>query len=110
MPSTSSSVMRGMSRVDGGPTGPRPSSSIYGDAARNAAQVLRDGGATAIAAAVDVADRASVEKAMDQARNELGPIKILVTCAAIARWEAFGDMPFDSWSRVLAVNLNGTFH
>ena len=83
---------------------------IDGDAARNVAQMLRDGGATAIAAAVDVADRASVDKAMDQARNELGPIEILVTCAAIARWEAFGDMPIDSWSRVLAVNLNGTFH
>jgi 2-hydroxycyclohexanecarboxyl-CoA dehydrogenase len=83
---------------------------ISGDAAQRVANELRAGGATAIARAVDVADRAAVDDALAGVRTELGPIEILVTCAAISRWEPFGDMPTDAWNRVLAVNLNGTFH
>jgi 2-hydroxycyclohexanecarboxyl-CoA dehydrogenase len=80
------------------------------DAAQRVAEQLRAEGATTMAGAVDVADRAAVDDAVAKVRKDLGPIEILVTCAAIARWEPFGDISVESWNRVLTVNLNGTFH
>jgi len=74
------------------------------------AQGLRSDGAAAIAATVDVADRASVEDALAIVRADLGPIEILVTAAGIAPWEPFGEISVESWRRVIDVNLNGTFH
>ncbi|MGF7238816.1 MAG: SDR family NAD(P)-dependent oxidoreductase [Frankia sp.] len=83
---------------------------VNGDAARQAATNLEERGGQAMACAVDVSDRAAVEKALAQVRGELGPIEIMVTCAAIARWEGFAEISLESWDRVLAVNLTGTFH
>jgi 2-hydroxycyclohexanecarboxyl-CoA dehydrogenase len=83
---------------------------VDGDAAGRAAMELRSGGADAIACAVDVADRAAVDDTLANVRGQLGPIEILVTAAAIARWEPFSEISPESWDRVIAVNLNGTFH
>ncbi|MDT3445767.1 MULTISPECIES: SDR family NAD(P)-dependent oxidoreductase [unclassified Pseudofrankia] len=80
------------------------------DAAARAAEKLRATGAAATACAVDVADRASVDKALAQVRNELGPLEIMVTSAAIAPFAPFAELTLQAWERVLAVNLTGTFH
>jgi 2-hydroxycyclohexanecarboxyl-CoA dehydrogenase len=48
-----------------------------------AADIVAEGG-EALAVAVDVADRPSVDAAMAKVRRDLGPIAILVTSAAIA--------------------------
>jgi 2-hydroxycyclohexanecarboxyl-CoA dehydrogenase len=53
--------------------------------AEEAATKLQGSGAV-VGAQVDVADRASVDAAAEQARAELGPIEILVTSAGV---EAF---------------------
>jgi 2-hydroxycyclohexanecarboxyl-CoA dehydrogenase len=74
-----------------------------------AKEVQGDGG-RAIAIQADVSDRADVDRAMQTARAELGPIGILVTCAAISRHEAFAEITLESWNRVLAINLTGTFN
>src|SRR3974390_341788 len=83
---------------------------LSGDAGEQAAADLRAGGASALAAAVDVSDRAAVDEALASVRSELGPIAIMVTSAGFDRFERFTDITVESWERMLAVNLTGTFH
>ena len=61
--------------------------------------------------AVDVADRAAVERAFAATEAALGNVDILVNNAGIngpvaPAW----DYPPDAWDRVLAVDLTGVFH
>jgi 2-hydroxycyclohexanecarboxyl-CoA dehydrogenase len=83
---------------------------IDGDAASQAAEALRADGARALGLAVDVSDRGAVEAAVAQVRAELGPIGIMVTSAGIDRFERFTEITLESWDRMIAVNLTGTFH
>lgn len=83
---------------------------LAGEAALKAAKDLREAGATAIAAEVDVSDRGAVDAALDKVRAELGPIAIMVTSAGFDAFGPFPDITLESWERVLAVNLTGTFH
>jgi 2-hydroxycyclohexanecarboxyl-CoA dehydrogenase len=59
---------------------------------------------------VDVADRASVDDALTTVREELGPIAILVTSAAVSGFLPFEEITPEDWARTIAVNLTGTFH
>jgi 2-hydroxycyclohexanecarboxyl-CoA dehydrogenase len=80
-----------------------------GEAAEAAAEQLRGAGATAIAAAADVADRAAVAAAFDRIRAELGPVEILVTSAGIESFKPVLDITAEGWDRIIGVNLTGTF-
>lgn len=75
-----------------------------------AAAALRDSGATALGAAVDVADRGAVDNALGRVRDDLGPVGILVTSAGLDEFVSFTDLTTAQWDRMLAVNLTGTFH
>ena len=77
-----------------------------GSGAEAAAVALRDTGVKALALEVDVADWASVDAAFAAVRAELGAIEILVTCAGI---DSVADITAQTWDRILAVNLTGTF-
>jgi 2-hydroxycyclohexanecarboxyl-CoA dehydrogenase len=59
---------------------------------------------------VDVTDRAQIDGALTEIRNELGPITILVNGAGLELYKRFGNITFDNWRRVIDVNLNGVFH
>ena len=83
---------------------------LQGDAAVRAADELRATGATAIGVEADVSDRRAVDAALDKGRTELGRIQIMVTSAGLDAFERFTDIAIESWERVLAVNLTGTFH
>jgi len=83
---------------------------LHGEAVLRAAEELGKTGATAIAAQADVTDRGTVDAALDKVRKELGPIQIMVTSAGLDAFERFADITIESWERVLAVNLTGTFH
>ena len=80
-----------------------------GGAADAAAAELRASGAKAVAAEVDVADRASVHDAFARVRAELGPTEILVTSAGIESFQPLLDVTPETWDRIIAVNLTGTF-
>ena len=81
-----------------------------GDAVLRAAEGLRETGARAIGAQVDVTDRAAVDGALEKVRAELGRIEIMVTSAGVDAFESFLDITPERWEHVLAVNLTGTFH
>jgi 2-hydroxycyclohexanecarboxyl-CoA dehydrogenase len=83
---------------------------LDGDAADAAADGLRTTGADALAARVDVADRAAVDEAIAKVRADLGPVEIMVTSAGFDEFQTFTDITADAWARMLAVNLTGTFH
>ncbi|MGZ4707157.1 MAG: SDR family NAD(P)-dependent oxidoreductase [Acidimicrobiales bacterium] len=80
-----------------------------GSAADEAAGKLRAEGGTALAVEVDVADRRSVDAAFERVRAELGPVEILVTSAGIESFDSVLDITAETWERILAVNLTGTF-
>ena len=83
---------------------------LRGEAALRAAEDLREAGATAIAVKADVTDRTAVDAALDEVRAQLGPIKIVITAAGLDSFEPFTDIRIESWERILAINLTGTFH
>jgi NAD(P)-dependent dehydrogenase (short-subunit alcohol dehydrogenase family) len=83
---------------------------VKGEAAVRAAGELRESGAFAIAAEVDVSDRGAVDAALGKVRAELGPIAIMVTSAGVDAFDSFLDIGTERWEEVLAVNLTGTFH
>jgi NAD(P)-dependent dehydrogenase (short-subunit alcohol dehydrogenase family) len=74
-----------------------------------AADELAGGGATVLAADVDVADRASVREGFERVRTELGPVDILVTSAGIESFTPVLDITDEGWDRIITVNLTGTF-
>jgi NAD(P)-dependent dehydrogenase (short-subunit alcohol dehydrogenase family) len=83
---------------------------LDGDGAERAAAEIRESGAQAIAATVDIADRAAIESALALVRSELGPVEIMVTSAGLDQFSPFTDITIEMWDRMIAVNLTGTFH
>jgi 2-hydroxycyclohexanecarboxyl-CoA dehydrogenase len=83
---------------------------LDGDGAQRAAAMLRASGARALGFKVDVVDRGAVDDALRQVRAEFGPVEIAVTSAGAALFESFTDISLESWNRILAINLTGTFH
>lgn len=83
---------------------------LDGDTAQRSAEDLVSAGRRALARRVDVSDRAAVDAALDTVREEFGPIEIMVTSAGLDVFEPFTAISLESWDRMIAVNLTGTFH
>ncbi len=67
---------------------------------------------TVCAMVCDVAEQPSVDQAIESAREQHGPVQILVNCAGIA---APPGMPYtnntgDDFDRTMAINVKGMFH
>ena len=82
---------------------------LNGAAAVAAAAELRGAGTGALGIEVDVADWGSVSDAFARVRAELGPVEILVTSAGVESFDALADITRETWERIVAVNLTGTF-
>jgi NAD(P)-dependent dehydrogenase (short-subunit alcohol dehydrogenase family) len=78
-------------------------------AAEETAGAIRAAKGSARAYQVDVADPGSVRAAVGAAARDLGRPCVLVNCAGIGKFANAHDMPFEEWSRIIAVNLTGTF-
>lgn len=63
-----------------------------------------------LALPLDVTDSASVEKAFAGSLAHWGRLDALVNNAGIQRHSPLEDLTFENWSRVLDINLNGSFH
>lgn len=59
--------------------------------------------------AVDVAQAAQVEAAVDQIKTDFGRIDVLVNNAGITRDTFVSRMSEEDWDKVLDINLKGTF-
>ncbi|MBV8397045.1 MAG: SDR family oxidoreductase [Actinobacteria bacterium] len=68
---------------------------------------LRDRGATGYAC--DVADHAAVGETVAAVARDLGPPELLVNSAGIQIHAPALELSFADWSRLLAINLGGTF-
>ena len=65
---------------------------------------------TGFSQAADVTDRAQIDTALAAVREHFGPVTVLVNAAGIDGFKRFGSMSFETWQRVIDVNLNGVFH
>lgn len=75
----------------------------------HASRELRGEGLDVLAIPTDVADASSVEDAFARVRATHGRIDVLVSNAGIAGNTYVLDMDESEWSRVIGVNLTGTF-
>jgi NAD(P)-dependent dehydrogenase (short-subunit alcohol dehydrogenase family) len=82
---------------------------LDGSAAVSAAEEIAANGARAIGLHVDVTDRAAIDAAVAEVNDTLGTPTILVNNAGLDGFEKFLDISADSWQKILAVNLTGTF-
>jgi NAD(P)-dependent dehydrogenase (short-subunit alcohol dehydrogenase family) len=57
---------------------------------------------------VDLADPAAAVAAVEEAVRQYGPPSAVVTAAGTDACGRLDDVPFDAWTRVIAVNLVGT--
>jgi 2-hydroxycyclohexanecarboxyl-CoA dehydrogenase len=80
------------------------------EGAQRVSEELRAEGVTALGVAADVSDRTAVDEAFAKIRTELGPVHILVTSAGLVDFAPFTEITTESWDRLIAVNLTGTFH
>jgi NAD(P)-dependent dehydrogenase (short-subunit alcohol dehydrogenase family) len=58
----------------------------------------------------DVTDPARIQAVHAAIHDALGPITILVNAAGMTGFGRFKGLSFETWSRVMDVNLNGVFH
>jgi NAD(P)-dependent dehydrogenase (short-subunit alcohol dehydrogenase family) len=76
--------------------------------AERVAEELRQGGARAVAAVVDVTSEADVE-AMVEAADGFGPVDVLYANAGVAGSGRAGDLSVAEWQRVIDINLTGVW-
>lgn len=70
----------------------------------------RDDSGAAYVHAVDVTDASGVGEAHAATVEELGPVDVLVTSAGIiGPMRPVGELSYEDWRRINAVNLDGTF-
>jgi 3-oxoacyl-[acyl-carrier protein] reductase len=74
------------------------------------AEDLRSYGADVLFAQVNVADRASVDRMVQQTVNTFGKVDILINNAGITRDAMLTKMTIEDFQRVIDVNLTGVFH
>lgn len=79
------------------------------DAVETTAAAICDTAGNARAYRVDVADPESVRAAVSACAHDLGRPSVLVNCAGIGKFAHSHEMPFADWSRIIAVNLTGSF-
>ncbi|WP_051461678.1 SDR family NAD(P)-dependent oxidoreductase [Tomitella biformata] len=83
---------------------------LNGEGAEQTVKEIVAAGGQAKAYQLDVSDRAQVDQAIAAVRADAGPVGFLVTSAAVAIQEPFAEISVESWNRILAINLTGTFH
>lgn len=76
----------------------------------SAQQLAADHNAATAAYTVDVTDPAALDEAFERVSAELGVPSILVTAAGITIWGESTEVSQQTWTKVIDVNLNGTFY
>ncbi|HVW46060.1 MAG TPA: SDR family NAD(P)-dependent oxidoreductase [Solirubrobacterales bacterium] len=82
---------------------------VDGDAAAAAASRIREAGAAAEGATLDVGDWAAFEELVADFTARAGRLDVLVNNAARSVARSFWEIEPDEWDEVMAVNLRGVF-
>lgn len=77
--------------------------------AEETAAEINAAGGTGLPLAVDISDQAAVREALKKVVADHRHVDVLVNCAGICNTTSFQDMTEEEWSRVLRVNVWGTF-
>ncbi|MFQ5667461.1 MAG: SDR family NAD(P)-dependent oxidoreductase [Candidatus Binatia bacterium] len=77
--------------------------------AEQTAAEIRAAAGTARAYRVDVSDPPAVRAAVTATARELGRPSVLVNCAGIGKFAHSHEMPVEEWTRIIGVNLTGSF-
>ena len=80
------------------------------DAAMDTLRQLEAAGARALAIQCNVGDAQAVKAAVDQVKEAMGPVNILVNNAGITKDTLTLRMTAEEFASVIQVNLNGAFH
>ena len=80
------------------------------DQAVETVRTIEAAGGTAISLAGDVSQPDSAQQIVENARQALGPIDILVHCAGISIVEPATQVTWQTWKKTMDVNLDGTFN
>jgi NAD(P)-dependent dehydrogenase (short-subunit alcohol dehydrogenase family) len=85
--------------------------SLFGRDSGSLERVARElgGDPRALAITTDVTDSTSVRSAFAAAREQFGPVQLLINNAGQAASAKFTETDEALWNRLMAVNLNGTF-
>jgi 3-oxoacyl-[acyl-carrier protein] reductase len=78
-------------------------------AAEEALRLVEAEGARGMIVRGDVSRPEAVAAMVESTEETLGPVDLLVTSAGIAPTETRGEISFETWRRIMAVNLDGTF-
>jgi NAD(P)-dependent dehydrogenase (short-subunit alcohol dehydrogenase family) len=73
------------------------------------AAAIRQMGRESLAVVCDIADPASVEELFRKVIEKWGKLDILVNNAGESQSELLARLPLETWNRMMAVNLTGTF-
>lgn len=79
------------------------------DRARQVVAAIEAAGGRAIAIEADAGDPAAVRAAVARTIKAFGGIDILVNNAGLALGGPIGDIPFETYERMIAVNVTGAF-
>ena len=73
------------------------------------AEALRQSGGQALAVAMDVTDRASVEAAFDAAEATFGVVDVVLNNAGVGNGQRVLEVSEQDWSHMLSTNLDGVW-
>jgi 2-hydroxycyclohexanecarboxyl-CoA dehydrogenase len=80
------------------------------EAAEAAAGKIRAAGGNALGVTVDVTERLQIDAGVERTRAHLGAATVLVNSAGLDGFDPFLSISTDTWDRIIAVNLTGTFN
>jgi len=70
---------------------------------------LREAGADALAVAVDVTQKSSVSRMVEDIKQHYASIDVLINNAGVIAVGPLAEFPEEQWDRIMAVNLKGAF-
>jgi glucose 1-dehydrogenase len=79
------------------------------DEAQRMVAEIEEGGAKALAVAMDVSSETDVQRAFAETKAAFGGVDLLVNNAGLEHPYLLLDMPLDAWQKVIDVNLTGAF-
>jgi len=77
--------------------------------AEASAALIRERGGAAVAAGCDITDPPQVQRLLDLAQQSYGALDVLINNAGINIPKPAEQLGLDEWSRIVGVNLTGTF-